>query len=103
MTTYTKEKHNHKCEECSYTTYEPDRMRKHINAMHRDQKDFKCSQCNYVTNMQTRLNQHMTKRHGSNLTKVYECSHCDNKYYQSKPYRDHLLNAHNVIYQSYGP
>ena len=96
---HEKEKHKHKCEKCSYTTFEPDRLRKHINTVHRDQKDFKCTQCKYVTNAQTRLNQHMTRRHGSNLTKVYKCPHCDHKEYRVTDFRIHLLNSHNVIYQ----
>ena len=99
---HEKEKHKYKCEECDYTTFEPDRIRKHIGSMHRVQKDFKCTLCEFVTNAKTRLNQHMTKRHGSNFTKIHNCPHCDHKDYNLSDFRKHILDAHNVIYQAVG-
>ena len=47
---HEKEKHEFRCDQCDYSTYDSYRLKIHVNDYHRDAQDFKCIKCDYLSN-----------------------------------------------------
>ena len=92
------DKANHiKCDECSYTTFQPYMLKKHKLRQHTKSTKYKCDLCSYYTFDHGSINVHKRRIHNKN--RCFVCDKCDRAYDKKDAYAKHLLQSHSIVYQ----
>ena len=92
------DKSNHiKCDECSYTTFQPYMLKKHKLSKHTKSTKYECDLCSYSSFSHKYLRTHKMRVHCK--TKAFVCDMCDKQFDKKDNYAKHLLQNHNIVYQ----
>jgi len=90
-----------KCEHCEYSTFETYRMKLHMLQKHMEATKYPCDKCSFVTNIPSILSKHKQFKHEK--VRPYPCTECNRKFEVKMKMADHMLKAHNIVYQYFTP
>ena len=88
--------HNHKCDQCDYTTWEKAKLRKHFNEVH-NKNPYKCSICKKVFETFNKCSKHKNEEHYKK--KLFSCSVCKKECKAQIDLAEHMLDEHQIIYK----
>ena len=89
------EKHDFKCDQCDFTTYENYRLKYHKLHRHEKGTRFPCDQCSYVTNFRSTLNKHIKAQHEKRFD--HSCTVCGKGFRVKTFMAKHMLHKHDIV------
>ena len=93
------DKSNHiKCKYCDFSSFQPYRVKKHEERTHLKLTNFECDLCPFKCYAASQLKKH--KRTVHEKKKQFACQECDQEFFKKEQIVQHLLEEHNIIYQT---
>ena len=89
------EKHDFKCDQCDFTTYENYRLKYHKLHRHEKGTRFPCDQCSYATNFRSTLNKHIKAQHEKRFD--HSCTVCGKGFRVKTFMAKHMLHKHDIV------
>ncbi len=90
--------HQYKCDRCSWSTYAPNLLNKHVRERHEKPRDFPCEHCSFATFSQSRLNSHIRQIHDK--VRRHKCPTCEKPFSLLSHVANHMLKEHNIVLQT---
>ena len=89
------EKHDFKCDQCDFTTYENYRLKFHKMHKHEKGTRFPCDQCSYASNFRATLDRHVKEQHEKRFD--HSCTVCGKEFMKKSVMAKHMLHKHDIV------